>query len=200
MEFPISSVTDAGREAIQRAIDTSYPLVFTRFKTGCGIYSESEDVTGMTSLKDEKNSYPISSREDEGAGTTLGAVLTNYDGSQAVVTEDYNVNEVGIICTVNGEEFLYAVAAVPADGGYKMPAYNGDNLTQIVQQWYIAITNDLTIEVETTGAFALTQDLEKLADMIKANHYIASITDDDGTVIVDDDSNEIAGDWRYQVM
>lgn len=200
MDFTISSVTDAGRAAIQKAIDTSYPLVFTEFRTGNGIYSESEEVTGMTALKRQKNSYLISSREDDGQGITLGAVLTNYDGSQAVVSETYNVNEVGIICTVNGEEYLYAVAAVPADGGQELPAYTGDNLTQIVQQWYVALSNNLNIEVQTTGAFALAQDLEKLESMISSNHYYASITDEDGNVIVDDDNNMIAGDWRYKVI
>ena len=29
MDFTISSVTDAGREAIRKATDTNYPLVFT---------------------------------------------------------------------------------------------------------------------------------------------------------------------------
>lgn len=200
MEFPISSVTDAGRRAIQKAIDTSYPLVFTAIRTGSGIYSESEDVSGMTALKSQKNTYTISSREDDGQGITLGVVFVNYDGSQTIVSETYNVNEIGIVCTVNGEEFLYAVAAVPADGGREMPAYTGDNLTQIVQQWYVTVSNQLDIEVDVTGAFALTSDLDKLKAMISSNHYYASIADESGNVIVDDDNNIIAGDWRYKVI
>lgn len=200
MSFPISGVTDAGRVAIQRALDHNYPLVFTAIKTGNGIYTAGEDISGMTALKSQKNSYTIGSRVDEDGGITLGAVLVNYDGVQTIVAESYNINEIGLFCTVNGTEYLYGVAAEPTDGGREIPAYDGTNLTQIVQEWFVAISEDLEITVDMSGAFALAQDLKDLQDMIVSNHYQATIIDDDGNMIVDEDNNAIAGDWRYQIV
>ena len=158
-DFSIQSVTDAGRTAIQVALDGGYPMVFSSIRTGSGIYTEGEDVTGMTALKSLKNSYPIGSKAEDANGITLGVVFTNYDGSQIIVEDDYRINEIGIFCTVNDIEYLYAVAAVPDGTGQEMPGYTGNNLTQIVQQWYVAYTNNLEIQVDMSGAYAPAQSL-----------------------------------------
>ena len=198
MAFPISGVTDAGRAAMQSALDNGYTLTFTSMKTGNGIYSDGEDISGRTALKSLKNTYAIGSREDDADGVTLGAVFVNYDGSQTIVSTSYNINEVGLFCTVNNVEYLYALAAVPDDGGQEIPAYNGDNLTQIVQEWYAAITNGVEIDVIMTGAFALAEDLtsevtarqqadfEAINDLTNKTTTIATV--DGNKVITENDS------------
>lgn len=167
MAFSISGVTDAGKEAVRLAIDNQYQLVFRSIRTGSGIYADGEDISGRTALKSEKNVFRISSRKDEMNGFTLGAILCNYDGTDIVVSESYNVNEIGLYCMVNGTEYLYAMAAVPDDGGRELPAYNGENLTQIVQKWFVGISNDLDIKVEMESAYALAEDVEELKELIK---------------------------------
>ena len=147
--------------------------MLTAIKTGSGIYTAGEDLTGLTALKSLKNSYPIGSREEDIDGVTVGAVFVNYDGEQTIVAESYNVNEIGIFCTVNGTEYLYAAAAIPENGGREMPGYDGTNLTQIVQKWYIAYTNDVEIDVDLSAAFALAQDL--------ADHEAETIATEEGT-------------------
>ena len=88
-EFNIKSVTDAGASEMQRALDQGLAMTFTRIVTGNGTYEEDEDVSGRTALKNQKNSYSFSGREDEVDGITLKAVLTNYDGSQSLVSTSY---------------------------------------------------------------------------------------------------------------
>lgn len=159
-EFNIKSVTDAGVSEMQRALDQGLAMTFTRIVTGNGTYEEDEDVSGRTALKNQKNSYSFSGREDEVDGITLKAVLTNYDGSQSLVSTSYFINEIGIYISVGGTETLYAIAAVGDGNGPDMPAYNGRNVTQIKQDWFVACSNSANIEVAMTGGFALAEDLE----------------------------------------
>lgn len=162
--FSISGVTDTGKTAMQLALDEGYPLVFTSVKTGSGLYEEEEEIKERTALKALRNTYPIGSKEETADGITLGAVFTNYDNSQAIVAESYRINEIGIFCTVNGTEYLYAVGAEPGNAGREMPAYDGSNLTQIIQKWFVTYTNDAVIEVDMSGAYALAEDLEAEAE------------------------------------
>lgn len=159
MAFTIQSVTDAGRTAMQLALDNNYPLIFTSIKSGNGAYEEGEDVAGRTALKSLKNTFVIGSREDQEHSVKLGAVLTNYDGTSTIISTGYKVNEIGLFCTVNGTEYLYALAAAPDDSGRFLPGYDGTNLTQIVQTWTVALTNDAEIQVEMTTAYALATDM-----------------------------------------
>lgn len=198
MAFSISSVTDAGRTAMQIALDNDYPLIFTALRSGNGSYTEGEDVTSRTALKSIKNSFSIGSREDLEHSVKLGAVLTNYDGTSTIVSESYNVNEIGLFCTVNNIEYLYALAAAPDDSGRELPAYDGTNLTQIVQTWTVALTNDAEIQVEMSGAYALAADLTTEI----ANRKVADSKDNTVTYTSADDvsifnSGDLGGDSDY---
>ena len=207
MGYSIQNITDAGHAAIQAALDGNYPLIFTSIKTGNGSYTEGEDVTGMTALKSLKNTYAIGSKETDEAGVTLGAVLVNYDGEETIVATSYKINEIGLFCTVNGTEYLYAVAAVPDNGGREMPGYDTTNLTQIVQTWFVAYTNDLEIQVDMTGAFALALDLQaeiekrqQLEHMLISGNVKAEVTDTDGNILTDSDGNILEAKWKLAVV
>ena len=159
--FSISSVTDAGITAMQEALDHGYTMTFTSMKTGNGVYTTGEDVSALTALKSLKNTYTIGSIEEDADGATLSAVFTNYDGDNILVAEDYKINEIGIFCTVNSIEYLYAIAAVPNDDGMEMPAYDveAQNLTQFVQEWYVANSNDADIAIAPAGAYVPVTDI-----------------------------------------
>lgn len=159
MSYTIQAVTNAGRTAVQTALDQGLALTFSAIKTGNGTYIADEDVSGLTALKSLKNTYPIGSKESDENGITIGAVFFNYDGESIIVAESYNINEVGLFVTVDGTEYLYAVAAVIGDTGQEMPGYDGSNLTQIVQSWYVPLTNEIEVNVDYSDAFALARDL-----------------------------------------
>lgn len=159
--FSISSVTDAGIAAMQEALDHGYTMTFTAMKTGNGIYTTGEDVTGRTALKSLKNTYTIGSIEEDTDGATVSAVFANYDGVNILVAEDYKINEIGLFCTVNGIEYLYALAAVPNDDGMEMPAYDivAENLVQFIQEWYVENSNNASITVDPAGAYIPVTDI-----------------------------------------
>lgn len=159
-DFNIAAVTDAGRAAMQEALDNGYVMTFTKLATGNGSYASEEDVTGRTALKNQKNYYSFSSEEKDADGVTLRAVIVNQVDGTSVVPTTYNINEIGIFVSVNNVEVLYAVAAVGGGTGAELPAYIGDNAVQIVQGWYVANSNDVEITIEMTGAYALASDLE----------------------------------------
>jgi hypothetical protein len=158
-DFDMATVTDAGKEAMQEALEEGYSMVFSRLVTGNGTYTEGETIKTRTALKSQKNWYPFSSIKRESDGVTLKAVITNQEGGIALVTETYNINEIGIYVTVNGTETLYAIAAVGGGTGMELPAFDGYNAMQIVREWFVANSNDADITVDMSTALALASDL-----------------------------------------
>ena len=170
--FNLSAVTDAGIAAMQKALDEGKTMTFTRIATGSGTYEAGEEVSARTALKSPKNSYTFSRHTSEAQGVTLSATITNATGGSSIVSTTYNINEIGVFVSVDGEESLYAIAAIGGGTGAELPAYTGRNLVQIRQDWFVANTNNADIEVNMTGAFAYAEDLQ--------NHVEASATNNAG--------------------
>ena len=88
-----------------------------------------------------------------------------------------------------------------------MPGYDTTNLTQIVQTWFVAYTNDLEIQVDMTGAFALALDLQaeiekrqQLEYMLISGNVKAEVTDTDGNILTDSDGNILEAKWKLAVV
>lgn len=158
-DFNISAVTDAGRAAMQTALDNGYTMIFTKLATGSGTYSAGESVTGRTALKNQKNAYSFSSIAKDADGVTLKATIVNQESGTSIVPTTYNINEIGIFVTVNSVETLYAIAAVGGGTGAELPAYTGENAVEIIQSWHVANSNDADITIDMSTAFALASDL-----------------------------------------
>ena len=47
--------------------------------------------------------------------------------------------------------------------------------------------------------FDILEEMLAYGAMIDSNHFYASIADEDGDIIIDDDGEVIAGDWRYNI-
>ncbi len=172
-QFDLSAVTDAGRAAMQLALDNGYTMTFTSLVAGNGSYAAGEDLAGRTALKNQKNSYSFSSITKDADGATLKAAITNNIEGTSCVDTSYYVNEVGIYVTVNNVQYLYAVAAVAGKNGVELPAYDGDNAVSILQKWYVANSNDADIEIDGTGAYALAEDLATEAEYRAAADFNA---------------------------
>lgn len=57
--------------------------------------------------------------------------------------------------------------------------------------WF-SISDQLTV-------FDIIKETLDYNQMINTNHYYASIADEDGDILVDEDDNEIVGDWSYNI-
>jgi hypothetical protein len=151
-----SVITDGGAALL----NSGDPINITSVKTGSGTYTSSEDIKSRTALKSTQYSYTPSSVTVDGATRSIDALLSNYDPvtEQAIVTSDYTLTEVGLFATVNGADVLFAIAV--SYNGTVVPAYTGQNKSEIIVSWDMALSGTDNITVTATGAVALATDLE----------------------------------------
>lgn len=160
-----AAITDTGMSLLNKAQAGQCAIQFTRMATGDGVYESTEKAASAlqkrTGLKSEKNSYPLSSSDYIPAGgVKLTALITNQDPStgETLVNEGYFINEIGLFAREKGEEenteVLYSIATAVEDGDY-MPAYNGSNPVQIVQEYRTMVSRDVEVSVRYSGAVML---------------------------------------------
>jgi hypothetical protein len=172
-----SVITDGGAALL----NSGDPINITSVKTGSGTYTSSEDIKSRTALKSTQYSYTPSSVSVDGATRSIDALLSNYDPvtEQAIVTSDYTLTEVGLFATVNGADVLFAIG-VSYDGS-EVPAFTGQNKSEIIVNWDMAVSGTDAITITATGAPALAADLNNHvgSEVLSADgvHGIRSILD-----------------------
>lgn len=199
-------VTTAGEALLARVQVGECGMNLTSFVTGSGTWTppEQEHIKDATALKHQEQQVTFSEKKAVENAVTWKAVVTNE-----LITTTYYITEVGTYAApvedgVVGTPILYSIKILESpepmnkyEGTVQSRQFNGS----------LVVSSDADVTVTTTGAFALASDLQEeiearqeLEKMIESNHYYASIADESGNVIVDDDNNIIAGDWRYKVM
>ena len=227
-QFNAAVITDAGRSLIAASAGSQKAIEFTAMKTGNGVYTQAEAATAQleqaTALKSLKQSFSIFSiRKLSDYVALVKSVLSNEDLDTA-----YNWDEVGIYARLEGSSatpILFSIAVIPEDGGTQIPAYSSTTVLNVLQSFYLEVSNaySVTIEVnhdtcELLEDAGLNNDLETteratlvaainevnklstdMAWMINNNCYYATLTDEGGNRIVDENGNAILCDWSYQI-
>lgn len=146
-------------------------IIFTRLVTGCGIYTEEEKqraaLEQAEGLKEQRQQFPFSKYEKASeTSVLLTALITNKE-----LTEGYKITEIGVYGKEVGseEDFLCSIAVTRSmEETDSFPPYNGLRECQIIQDYYITISPDAEVTVNTQGAAALAEDLEKLREEMQA--------------------------------
>ena len=89
--------------------------------------------------------------------------------SNKELTEGYKITEIGVYGKEVGseEDFLCSIAVTRSmEETDSFPPYNGLRECQIIQDYYITISPDAEVTVNTQGAAALAEDLEALRQEI----------------------------------
>lgn len=162
--FNSAVLTRRGNELLVTAA-AGKQIIFTRLVTGCGIYSEEEKqrskLEQATALKDQKQEFPFSKYEKASeTSVLLTAIVSNLE-----LTEGYKITEIGVYGKEVGaeEDFLCSIAVTRSlEETDSFPPYNGLRECQIIQDYYITISPDAEVVVNTQGAAALAIDLETL--------------------------------------
>lgn len=175
MPFQKAVTTEKGVELLNRSQAGEGVITFVAIATGNGVYSElekrSENLRKSTNLKANKNFYKISEvRKENTNSIKVTAVIGNQDPvtKEAVVTEGYNINEIGLFAKIEGdsENTLLSVAVTGGEHGDYLPAFTGKETAQIIQNYIVSISNDLEISLKySDAAVAFKSDVDKrLAD------------------------------------
>lgn len=146
-------------------------IEFTKLVTGSGIYSEEQRSRAAlelaTGLKQQRQEFSFSKYEKVSEKSVLlTALITNKE-----LSEGYKITEIGVYGKVAGEseEFLCSIATTNSlEESDSFPPYNGLRECQIIQDYYITISPDAEVVINSQGAVALLEDLEKHKSEIKA--------------------------------
>ncbi len=144
-------------------------LVFTGLAVGCGVYSDEERerraLEKAVGLKDVRQEFSFSAhRKVSEQCVLLTAVISNRE-----LERSYKITEIGIYGKRLGddEDFLCSVAVTRSlDESDTFPPFNGLQECQIVQDYYITISPDAEVSVNTEGACVLREEFENLRSAI----------------------------------
>lgn len=171
MPFQKAVTTEKGVELLNRSQAGEGVITFVSIATGSGIYSElekrPENLRKSTNLKTSKNFYKISEvRKENSNSIKVTAVIGNQDPvtKEAVVTEGYNINEIGLFAKIEGdsENTLLSIAVTSGEHGDYLPAFTGKETAQIIQNYIVSISNDLEISLKySDGAVAFKKDVDR---------------------------------------
>lgn len=161
-------LTARGNELLVDAV-AGDKIVFTRMAVGCGVYSDEERerraLEKAVGLKDVRQEFSFSAhRKVSEQCVLLTAVISNRE-----LERSYKITEIGIYGKRLGddEDFLCSVAVTRSlDESDTFPPFNGLQECQIVQDYYITISPDAEVSVNTEGACVLREEFENLRSAI----------------------------------
>lgn len=163
--FNSAVLTAKGIALLAKAQAGKTKIEFTKAATGNGSYSTGESLTGRTTLKAQKQTFPISKINIVNTSTVyLKFIITNQQESGNLKT-GYYVKEVGIFATDPDEgEILYAIATAVADQWDYLPAYNDLIPSTITMEFYTEVDNANTVYIKAGGgAYVTEEDFEEFA-------------------------------------
>ena len=193
--FRNAVMTDDGAALLARAEAGQIRLQFIAIAVGDGVYTEPEKtleaLQARTTLKSEKNRYSLSDISVYAERSVkVTALITNQDPvtKEALVTEGYYINEIGLFAKAEGADdstaVLYSIAVTAGENGDYMPPYNGYNPAQITQDWIATVNNVATVTIQSTGAALLVEDANKMLDDTTRIKYKIGI--DNGLVYIEE--------------
>lgn len=178
--FNDAVITDAGAALLLKVETGTASLEVTRIVVGDGAYSQAEKSTAnlrkRTALKNQRNVYtPSSVVVNSPNAVKITVIISNEDPvtQEALVTQPYFINEIGVYCKEHGgpssTEVLYCIAVTSGEVGDYMPAYQGGGAAQITQDIYLTVGNAATTYVNSAGAAFLATDgaalMTRIADI-----------------------------------
>ncbi len=170
--FNNAVITNAGAQVITRAqAGEETRIEFTHIAIGDGVYEESEKtmqfLQGQTALRSQKNIYALSDINIHSEHSVkVTALITNQNPAtgETLIDEGYFINEMGLFAKIwEGEsctEILYSIAITSGGHGDFMPPYNGYNPAQIVQDYFVTVSNSADITINTKGAVPTIEQME----------------------------------------
>lgn len=167
-EFYAAVTTDAGL-ALSADLLAGEQMIFTKLVTGNGIYDENEmtrpSLQKVTQIKEPRQQFEFSRIEKAADNCILlKTLITNID-----LTEGYRMTEIGIYAKKQGDEgdgILYSVS-IAKEPDY-FPRYNGMAAVEIIEEYYITVSDAAYVSLQTSSSAAVLQeDLKKLKEEIQ---------------------------------
>lgn len=198
-KFLPSVITELGEELLAKTIAGS-KIEFTRLVTGKGSYQatekERDELRKCTQLKNEVQEFTFSSIQIVNKKSVLlRTIISNKD-----IDFGYEMTEIGVCGREVGTEDEILVALSVAEIPDYFPAYNGLRECQIVQEYYITVSDTSNVSITVDGgATLLVEDFlaykesmdESLESLVKINIGPAEAEIENNTIHLIDRAKKI---------
>lgn len=170
-QFKNSVITEKGLALLQKVQQRTLKLTYTQITPGAGEYTGTEDLSGATALKDQRQSVQISSISAVDSTTVkLVAVISNTGLEQG-----YRITEVGIWAKDPDEgDILFSLAVAEPNGADYIPAETGGSISMNFEM-YQTVNASAAVNIQPgTGAYASAVDLAEFKE--QTNKALKSVT------------------------
>lgn len=173
-QFKNSVITEKGLALLQKVQQRTLKLTYTQITTGAGEYTGTEELSGATALKDQRQSVQISSISAVDSTTVkLVAVISNTGLEQG-----YRITEVGIWAKDPDEgDILFSLAVAEPNGADYIPAETGGSISMNFEM-YQTVTASTEVNIQPgTGAYASAKDLQDFIDCVMTTAELDAMYD-----------------------
>lgn len=164
--FDSQFITDAGSALLAKATAETGDIIFTTLHIGDGEYSlqDISKITSCTSLKRERQVFPVNNIDFRDKDARVHAVITNHD-----LAEGYYIKEAGLYARMGDmEEILFSIAICSEHPTF-LPAM-GDVPIEMPVINHIAYSGDERFTIEyKSDVYASLDMVEKISEKTDEN-------------------------------
>lgn len=147
-------LTEKGRLLLAKVQAGTGNIQITKFAAGSGIYTEDEDYTKQTGLKEKQQEFKITSKTIENDDSIVLEVnMTNHLDDETVLENGYKIREMAFFATDPDDgEICYCIMVGIDDllMDY-MPAYDGIIPVVITNYFHVKVANANQVEIAVAG-------------------------------------------------
>ena len=152
--FNESVLTKKGIELLAKAQAGKCTIKLTGAVTGSGSYSDDEDLTTMTSLKEPQQTFGLNVVKVQNETNVYAKFVITNKPDNGPLTQGYYVKEIGIYAEdPDGGEILYAIATAVEDQWDYMPSFNGMLASTITVEFLIEVANASEVVIKSPEGF-----------------------------------------------
>lgn len=165
--FNPAIITEKGINLLAKVGETT--IEFTRAATGDGAYTNEEVLSERTSLKAQKQEFPISSVSVLDESTVYLRFIISNSQNAVNLENGYYIKEVGIFANDPDEgEILYAITTAVTDQWDYLPKYNELMPSVITMEFYTKVNNSDKVCIKAScGAYATADDVIDIQNGMK---------------------------------
>lgn len=154
--FQEAKLTHKGIALLAKAQAGRCTIQLTKAATGAGSYSSGEDIATQTTLKDQRQTFPLTTVTVQNQSTVfVKFIMTNKQDSGDLKT-GYYVKEIGIFAQDPDDgEILYAIAIGVENQWDYMPAYNDLLPSTITVDFLTEVDNAESVTIVTPNRMYL---------------------------------------------
>lgn len=171
-KYKSNTITIEAQKLINKAIAGISEVQFTRIAFGDGVYKPEDNVSSLTSLKNEKQSISISSLSIVDSKTVcIEGILSNVK-----LKTGYRITEIGLFAkdkkNSTGQEILYSIAVADEEYADYLPAYNNYAPVKVLQNFYVAVADS------SSTTIAVDSNVSVSKAYLETNYYNKTDTDE----------------------